>query len=235
MENFLNNISGSLFQEALTSDVSLKTILLTLIVSLVLGLATSWVYKKTFRGVSYTSSFVSSLVLLPLISSLVLLTIGSNIARAFGLIGTLAIIRFRTPVKDPKDLIYIFLSLAVGIISGTQNYHIALVGVPLVLLIMYVLEKFNYGSFSNTQYFFTFKIKKDNFRQEDIEALLNTNCKTHSLNSINSVYDEKETLRIVYKIVLLNKGSEKNILKELSSLSNIENISLVSSENYVEY
>lgn len=231
MENFFN----ALFQETFTSNVSLKIIFITLLVSFVLGIATSWVYKKTFRGVSYTSSFVSSLILLPLISSLVLLTIGSNIARAFGLVGTLAIIRFRTPVKDPKDLIYIFLSLVIGIISGTQNYHIAIVGVPMVLLIMYILEKLNYGSFANNQYFFTFKVKKDNFKQDDIETILNDNCKYHSLNSLNSVYNEKDALRVVYKITLMNKSSEQNILKELSGLNNIENASLVSSENYVEY
>lgn len=235
MESLLNEFSSVFFQETFTSNVSLKIIIISILLSLILGLLVSWVYKKTFHGTSYSSSFVSSLVLLPLISSLVLLTIGSNLARAFGLVGTLAIIRFRTPVKDPKDLVFIFLSLVVGIITGTQNYHIALIGVPFILFVMFILDKFNYGNFINDQYFFTFKIKKDDFRQEEVEAILNKKCKSFSLNSVDEVYDEKHSLRVAYKITLLDRNTEKAILGELSTLDKVENISLVSAENYTEY
>jgi len=235
MENYLNEFSQYFFRETFTSTISLNIVLLSLIISLILGILTSWVYKKTFHGTSYSSSFVSSLVLLPLISSLVLLTIGSNLARAFGLVGTLAIIRFRTPVKDPKDLIFIFLALVIGIITGTQNYHIALVGVPLVLIVMYLLDRFIYGSFVNDQYFFTFRIKKGDFVQEELGSLLDKKCKEYSLNSIDEVYDEKDSVRVVYKITLMSKKTEKKVLEELSSLDKIKNISLVSTENYVEY
>ena len=235
MENTLNKLSEYLFQETFTSAVSLEIVIITLLISFVLGIAISWVYKKTFHGTSYSASFVSSLVLLPLISSLVLLTIGSNLARAFGLVGTLAIIRFRTPVKDPKDLVFIFFSLVIGIITGTQNYHIALGGVPLVLLIMYVLDKINFGKFVNDQYFFTFKVKRDDFKQGAVEAILNKKCKNYSLNSIDTIYEEKNFIRVVYKINLINRKTEKQVLGDLSNIDKLEDVSLVSTENYTEY
>ncbi|MFA6537730.1 MAG: DUF4956 domain-containing protein, partial [Patescibacteria group bacterium] len=193
------------------------------------------VYKKTFRGNSYSASFILSLVILPLISSLVLLAIGSNLARAFGLVGTLAIIRFRTPLKDPKDLVFVFFSLVVGIISGTQNYHIAFIGAPLVLLAMYLLDKYNFGNFTNSSYFLTFKVKKETFNQSTLGDILAMTCQDYRLNSLEPIYEQADFFRVVYKISLLKKENEQELIAKLTELNTLNNITLVSSENYSEY
>ena len=237
MENQLSDFLTNALNITKGSDISSPTVILVLVLSFILGLAIAIVYQKTFKSLSYSSSFILALILLPLITSLVLLTIGSNLARAFGLVGTLAIIRFRTPVKDPKDMVFIFLTLATGIIVGTQNYHIAIIGVIFILIIILIFDKINFGSFVNNQFFLTVRADKRKLEQKNIEILLQKYCKSFSLNRLNSIFEDKDMVEIVYKLTLPLKRSEEVRQKMLNEFSESEykDISLVSMENYVAY
>ena len=91
-----------------------------LVVSLVLTLILAKLYLYTHSGVSYSRSFTIALVLVVITISLIMIIIGSNIARAFALVGAMSIVRFRTPVKDSRDLVFLFMAIAIGMASG-QN------------------------------------------------------------------------------------------------------------------
>jgi uncharacterized membrane protein YhiD involved in acid resistance len=237
MENQFNDFLVNALNIAKGSDISSPTVIVVLVLSLILGLAIAIVYQKTFKSLSYTSSFILTLILLPLITSLVLLTIGSNLARAFGLVGALAIIRFRTPVKDPKDIVFIFLALATGVVVGTQNYHIAIIGVIFILAIVLIFDKINFGSFVNNQFFLTVRADRRKLEQKNIEILLQKYCKSFSLNRLNSIFEDKDMVEIVYKLTLPIKKSEEIRQKMLNEFSESEykDISLVSMDNYVAY
>ncbi|MFH1145414.1 MAG: DUF4956 domain-containing protein [bacterium] len=235
MNDYLQAIGQKVFQEMTTSSISVEAVVLVVVLTFGLGLLLSWVYQKTFSGTSYSSSFVVSLVVLAIITALVMLTIGSNLARAFGLVGALSIIRFRTAIKDPKDIMFLFLSLAVGMMVGTQNYHIAIVGTLLSLLAVYYLNRANYGLFTNSQYFLTIRVKKDSFDKSDLDSLLNAVAKEYSLNNFTTVYEDQNLLEVVYRVKLTGKGSEKKLLDALAAQGSYDRVSLVSTENYVEY
>ena len=96
-------------------------IIFNLILSFFLGVLISFVYKKTHRGMSYSQSFMITNIFLSLIVCMVIMTIGNSIARAFALVGALSIIRFRTVIKDPKDIVFIFWSLATGMVCEQGN------------------------------------------------------------------------------------------------------------------
>jgi hypothetical protein len=87
-------------------------------VALFAGLILTCLYRITYKGAGYTAGFVGSIILLTLITALVIMVIGNNLARAFGLVGAMSIIRFRTAVKDVMDIVFIFFALAVGMASG---------------------------------------------------------------------------------------------------------------------
>ena len=91
------------------------------------GLLMSWLYRHTYRGTAYSMTFDRSLVTLTIITAIVIAVIGNNLARAFGLVGAMSIVRFRTAVKDAQDLVFIFFSLAVGLASGV-GLHILAIG-----------------------------------------------------------------------------------------------------------
>ena len=114
-------------------------ILVNLLVAAILGLFISVVYKNTHRGLSYSQSFIVTIILVTVIVSMVMMVIGNNIARAFALVGALSIIRFRTVVKDTKDTAFVFMALAAGMAAGTSSYFLAIVGTGVISSVAFLL------------------------------------------------------------------------------------------------
>lgn len=103
-----------------------------LLLAFVLGQVVAWLYIFTHRGLSYSRNMVHSIVLLSMTVAAVMLVVGDSVARAFGLVGALAIIRFRTVVRDARDTTFIFLALVVGIAIGAQHYAVAVLATVMI-------------------------------------------------------------------------------------------------------
>ena len=110
-------------------------IIINLILSFVLGVIISLVYKKTHKGLSYSQSFMITNIFIAVIVCMVIMIIGNNLARAFALVGALSIIRFRTVIKDTNDIAYIFWSLAAGMGAGTGSYFLSVAGTALLIVV----------------------------------------------------------------------------------------------------
>jgi hypothetical protein len=121
MESLLNNTLNSQL-----GDISTSVSLVRIVVALLFGYLLGFVYRYTHTGISYSSNFTFTILTAALLSAAIIIVIGENVARAFALVGALAIIRFRTVVKDPKDLTFIFASLVVGMAVGVGLFAIAL-------------------------------------------------------------------------------------------------------------
>ena len=117
---------------------SIPDILCALGIAFALGLFIFFVYKKTFCGVMYSSSFGISLIAMNLITCLAIVAISSNLITALGMVGALSIVRFRTVVKEPLDLVYIFWSIIIGIIVGVGLIPLAVIGSFIIGLILFV-------------------------------------------------------------------------------------------------
>jgi uncharacterized membrane protein YhiD involved in acid resistance len=126
--------------------LTVERVLLSLIVTFGVTLFIFYMYRKTFKGVLYTRNFNVGLVLTGLVVTLVVLPISSNIALSLGMVGALSIVRFRTAIKDPADIVFTFWAIAVGIISGAGLYMIAIVGSPVIGLFVFVLSRANFRS-----------------------------------------------------------------------------------------
>ena len=103
-------------------------ILCALLLSFSLCVVFATVYRWTFQGLSYSRSFVHTMVLGGMIVTMLIMAIGNNLARGLGILGTLAIVRFRTPIRDTRDMMFLFASLGVGIACGANTYTVAIVG-----------------------------------------------------------------------------------------------------------
>jgi len=112
----------------LSTSFTLLDVATVFILSLVLSLFVGWIYRTTHRGVSYSQTFVHTLVLFGMVVAFIMLIIGTNIARAFTLVGALSIIRFRHAVKESRDVAFVFLVMAVGMACGTRFYILATFG-----------------------------------------------------------------------------------------------------------
>lgn len=134
------------YDASMTHIVPPSTVVAELLLSYVLGQAVAWLYGFTHRGVTWSRNMVHSIVLLAMTVTLVMLLVGDSVARAFGLVGALAIIRFRTVVRDARDTTFIFLAIAVGIAVGVEQPGIAIAGTLIVGLVATVLHFTNFGS-----------------------------------------------------------------------------------------
>ena len=137
---FNDVLNGSTFSEWFADQLSNFTplnVVIALIVALAAGIVIALVYKKTYRGVLYSPSFTLTLILLCLVTTPVVMAIGSNVALSMGMVGALSIVRFRTAVKDPLDTAYMFWAITMGILVGSNAYVIAIVallGIAVILL-----------------------------------------------------------------------------------------------------
>ena len=137
-----NDIFKSSFLENVTS-VSILDMILAMILAFALGMFIFLVYKKTFSGVMYSSSFGVTLVALTMITTLVILAVTSNVVLSLGMVGALSIVRFRTAIKEPLDIAYLFWSIAAGIVLAAGLIPLAVIGSVLIgiFLLLFVNRK----------------------------------------------------------------------------------------------
>ena len=146
MKSMINDVSVTeWFGQQMASLTPMKMIL-ALAMGFLVGFIIALVYRKTFRGVLYSPSFATTLIMLCLVTTPVVMCIKSNIALSMGMVGALSIVRFRTAVTDPLDTAYMFWSLTMGILLGAELYSIALVVVAGISLVMLLLAFFRLRS-----------------------------------------------------------------------------------------
>ena len=122
-------------------SVSYIDMILGLLCSFAIGMFIYWIYRKTFRGVVYSYNYNVSFVLMSMLTALIIMTISTNIVLSLGMVGALSILRFRTAVKDPLDIVYMFWSLTAGIASGAKMYPLALGGSLVIGLVIIWMSK----------------------------------------------------------------------------------------------
>ena len=137
-----NDIFKSSFLESITS-VSIVDMAIALILAFALGMFIFLIYKKTFSGVMYSSSFGVTLIALTMITTVVILAVTSNVVLSLGMVGALSIVRFRAAIKEPLDIAFLFWSIAVGIVLAAGMIPLALIGSVIigVILVLFVNRK----------------------------------------------------------------------------------------------
>jgi len=214
------------FQNITLRSVDSPQILGALLVAFGCGLAISLVYRWTYRGASYAPSFVRSMIFLSMITALVMLVIGNNLARAFGLVGAMSIIRFRTAVKDPQDIVFIFFALAVGLAAGVGMYQVALVSTLVICLAILVTTKSNFAVISKES--FLLQLTYNGVEHHEAAPyldVLNRACKRHRLINVRTVGAD-DALELTYFVDLRDKRRQEALTRELSGITDVTNVNL---------
>lgn len=130
-----SDIFKSSFLESVT-EFSPMDVLLGMVVALIVGLFIFVIYKKTFTGVMYSSGFALTLVGLALVTTLVIMAVTSNVVLSLGMVGALSIIRFRAAIKEPMEIVFLFWSIAVGIVIGAGMIPLAVIGSAIIGVVL---------------------------------------------------------------------------------------------------
>ncbi|WP_054956460.1 DUF4956 domain-containing protein [Paenibacillus dakarensis] len=216
--NFSDIIKKSIM-ENFQSDISLSKILITLGVAFVIALFIYFLYKRVFSGVLYSKSFNVSLIGMTMITALVIIAINSNLVLSLGMVGALSIVRFRTPIKDPTDLIFLFWAAVAGIVTGAGFYTLAALGSVVIGLILFFFIK---KATIDTPYLLVINCESDSSEQEVhkqiSKAVKRYNVKQKTVTPGN--------IEITLEVRL--QDEEGRFVNQISGLSGVKNAVLIS-------
>ncbi len=212
------------FQDIELFPVTVLDVFTNMLVALVCGIIIALVYRFIYKGPSYSVTYVNSMVLLALVTSLIMLVIGNNLARAFGLVGAMSIIRFRTAVRDVQDIVFIFFSLAVGMAAGVGLHIIALFGTVFISIVAVVLVTFNFGAPGKREYLLQIALISTPENESKMESILKKYCKKLQLVNMKNLGDE--SVEIFYHVNFKNKEKSSEMLRALNDMDQILNVNL---------
>jgi len=211
-----------------------ENVILSLLLAFVLGQVIAWVYYFTHSGLSYSRTYVQSLVLVTIVVAMVMAVIGDNIIRAFGLMGALAIIRFRNVVKDTRDIVFIFCSLVVGMAAGSQRYAIAVLGTVILSLVALYLYLTGFGAHQPHNGFLRFSIPGHIGPKHPVPGILKRFCGNFTLISAQDSGFGSPEVEYAYQLMVRNAKKNELMLAELEKVEGIENVSLTMQEQLLE-
>ena len=206
--SFLTNINS----------FSTLDVLLALGLSFVLGLFIFVVYKKTYSGVMYSDSFGVSLIAMSMITSLVILAVTSNVVLSLGMVGALSIVRFRTAIKEPMDIAFLFWSIAVGIVLGAGLIALAVIG---SVIIGVIIVLFSTRKIGDTPYILVINCKSDTAEEKAAE-IIKENAKKHILKAKTV---SEIGIELTYEVRI--KENSTVFINMLSDIQDVSNATLV--------
>ena len=227
MEQVISPVATELLTYSLT-EMSVNVVL-----AICIGFWLAFIYQFTHKGLSYSQSFTQTLIFVTLIVAVVMMVIGGSLARAFALVGAMSIIRFRTVLKDTKDLSYVFAALALGMAAGTSNYFLAVLGTFFMTALVFVLNMTNFGSVYKSEFILRFRFNQNGDSGAFLSAIKEF-CKRSNLLHIEPSGDGNSLMQ-TYDIAMRDDVSHSSLIERLDSIPDVSEVVLIASKNDVDY
>ena len=194
-------------------------IIINMGMSFLLGMFIFYVYRRTFQGVLYQRSFNVSLIAIAMVVTMVIMIISGNLILSLGMVGALSIVRFRTPIKDPVDLVFIFWAIAIGIGNGVSYFSITIISSIIMTLTIFALTR---REDEETPYLLVLQIEKETNESEALE-FIRKSVDRFALKSktVNPAYTE-----IIAEVKLIK--TDTGFVSEMEQKFGIKKITLVS-------
>lgn len=217
----------------LTSSFTLLDVGVVFILSLVLSLLLGWVYRTTHRGVSYSQTYVHTLVIFGTVVAFIMLIIGSNIARAFTLVGALSIIRFRHAVKEPRDIGFVFAVMAVGMACGTRFYMLAIFAAVCLGATILAMQKLNLFAKVIRERILIVRLPHDADYEETFSGVFRKYLEEFHLISMETV-SEARYQEAIYSVVLKPSVLPPEFLEAIRAVNGNNKVSLVLGQQEID-
>lgn len=214
--NTFQDIFKKAFLSSSEAEISLLGIIIVMAMSLVVAAFIFVIYKKCYRGVLYSHNFNVAVALMTVITSMIVTTISSNVVLSLGMVGALSIVRFRTAIKDPIDLIFLFWAVAAGIGVGARIYWVVLFGNLAIGLSFIILSRFK-----KQRLVYLLVINYHNEAYADVNEFLSKFKYT-----LRSKMTKKDVTEMTVELYLKDKNVQ--FTDKLSQIENVDNVSLVS-------
>ena len=220
------NFTGTEFSAAL--------VVFNLGLSFLLQLVIVWVYKKTHRGLSHSQSFLFTLVIIGVLGTVVLMVVRNNLVGAFALLGAFSLIRFRTIVKETRDVAFVFFALAMGVAVGTNNYSIALIATFCISAMILSLSKYGFGLI-NKEGSLGYVLTMETSREFSAEAMKEKLSSYSISEMLHSKYKQGGGGHYAFSVHFRDSSGLNKLSEDLKKTSGIEHFEFITSKNSVEY
>jgi len=201
------------------------TTLVSLLLTFGLVMVIAWTYGATYQGLAYLREFQHTLVLAGIVATIVLLAIGNEIARGVGLVGALTLIRFRSTLKDPRDLAFAFASLGVGVASGARAYHSAVLGTAVFVIAAFYVSWSSFGSRRPFDAVLRALVPADPLAQQPVQDLLRRHCSAFALVQLRAAGEARQ--EHVYHLRLAVSRDESALARDLAAVPGVEELSIL--------
>lgn len=198
-------------------SVGWRAALLSCALAYVLCQAIAFVYAKSYRGLSYSRSMTQALVVAGIVAAMLMIAIGDSLARGIGIVGTLALIRFRTNVRDPLDMVFVFSAFGAGIACGTGSYGAAVVGTGMFLAVVAMLRVTGFGAYREHEGVVRMRLPPDGALERRLEQVLSATCTRFALVTLREVSQGEEMER-AYQVTFKDDGGEDALVRGLREL-----------------
>jgi len=226
----MNPLTTSSFFQSFT--YTMVDIPLNIGLALLLGILIALVYRSTTHNAAISQSFIITLIMLSMVSSLVIMIIGNSLIRAFSLIGALSIIRFRTVVKENRDIAFIFLALGTGMASGIGNYQLAIFGVLSILVALLIVDFVRFGSSNQGVFLLRFQLVPES-GEGVLSPIFSKRLVSYGKLSMKSVRNG-DFVEHAYMVRLKKGETDQTLLSDLQAIRGIERITLVADDSESE-
>jgi hypothetical protein len=206
---------------------------LSLGLSFALCLMLAYFYRQSHRGLSYSVSFVHATILLGVTVSIIMLIVGSNIARAFTLVGALSIIRFRNPVKVSRDVAFLFVAMAIGMAVGTGFYLTATIFTLFISFIAYALSRFGIGTTSRREQLLKVHAPATLDYHDSFNQLFYRDLREHHLLSLETLRDGAQ-VELVYSVEFKARVDELGFMGELRKITEGGKVALLTGQESID-
>ncbi|MBC8060359.1 MAG: DUF4956 domain-containing protein [Clostridiaceae bacterium] len=229
-----DSIFSSISNTAASTPISLMDSILTILISFILGAAISITYMKTSNKGGYSQNFSLTLIIIPTVIAIIVLLIGSNIARAFSLAGAFSIIKFRSAPGDPKDIAFVLFTMAAGLACGVGAYAYAGLFTTFLCVLMYILSVINFGVRKVTYKLLKITIPEDLDYEGAFEDIFVSYTTRHELIKVKTT-DLGSLFQLFFNVTMDNNKSQKEFLDAIRCRNGNLNITLSMVEDVAEY
>ncbi len=220
--------------QSVASNSGLLPVIYTISVSFLLSSIIGVTYIKTFRGLSYSRTYIQAVILSSMVAATVIHAIGDSLARGLGMMGALAIIRFRSSFRDPRDIMFMFAAIAAGIACGVGACSVAVVGTLGFVMTAFLLHYTPLGQSSSFDGMLRFNIKNSDESRNELENLLKKYCRNFVLVTLRDM-QQGERLDYAYHVKLKNTRESAGLVRELpEKIPSVRGVGLMLQESTVE-
>lgn len=215
-----HSVIKSTFVNSSTLDIVYACLL-----AFILGVAIAVAYVKSFRGLSYSRAYIQSIIFAPLLTAIAMQAVGDSVARGLGMMGAFALLRFRTNIKDSRDMMFMFAALAVGLGCGVYSYDIALISTVFFCLAVFAVHNIPFSVESDFDAILRLQVDNSPTHQSAVDSVLTSKARRFSLISMREM-GQGDRLELSYQLKMEEKETESSILNALGKVSSLRDAHL---------